>query len=132
MPPQARELAELLDFAEQERLTLLDKEAVLQQELEQVSSGLRAPAEAAATTQSQRHRRQVPNHCLTPTVCVHALNLGLTVSACVCPCCVFPLQLRGCAVAAEKGASDARVETAAVAGQLAAVREEVRTCTGGC
>jgi hypothetical protein len=34
--PQARQLSELLDFAEQERLTLLEKEAALQQELEQV------------------------------------------------------------------------------------------------
>jgi hypothetical protein len=33
---QARQLCELLDFAEQERLTLLEKEAALQQELEQV------------------------------------------------------------------------------------------------
>jgi hypothetical protein len=33
---QARQLCELLDFAEQERLTLLEKEAALQHELEQV------------------------------------------------------------------------------------------------
>lgn len=33
---QARQLCELLDFVEQERLTLLEKEAALQQELEQV------------------------------------------------------------------------------------------------
>lgn len=33
---QARQLSELLDFAEQERLTLLEREASLQQELEQV------------------------------------------------------------------------------------------------
>jgi hypothetical protein len=33
---QARELSELLDFAEQERLTLLEREAALQQELAQV------------------------------------------------------------------------------------------------
>jgi hypothetical protein len=35
---QARELSELLDFAEQERLTLLEREAALQQELAQVRS----------------------------------------------------------------------------------------------
>lgn len=32
---QARELSELLDFAEQERLTLLEKEQALQQEINQ-------------------------------------------------------------------------------------------------
>jgi hypothetical protein len=37
---QARQLSELLDFAEQERLTLLEREASLQQELEQVGLGL--------------------------------------------------------------------------------------------
>lgn len=40
--PQARQLSELLDFAEQERLTLLEKEAALQQELEQVRLRCRA------------------------------------------------------------------------------------------
>jgi hypothetical protein len=44
--PQARELSELLDFAEQERMTLLDKEAALTQELEQV--GRRSTQKGAA------------------------------------------------------------------------------------
>jgi hypothetical protein len=41
---QARELSELLDFAEQERLTLLEREAALQQELGQVRQLAAAPS----------------------------------------------------------------------------------------
>lgn len=37
---QARQLSELLDFAEQERATLLEREASLQHELEQVGANL--------------------------------------------------------------------------------------------
>lgn len=46
LPCQARELSELLDFAEQERLTLLEKEAALQQELAKVKLATSAAAAA--------------------------------------------------------------------------------------
>lgn len=62
--PQVQQLSELLDFTEQERLTLLEKEAALQQELEQVGtvppSGVWRSRQAALGAETgQKHHHQI-------------------------------------------------------------------------
>jgi hypothetical protein len=120
---QARELSELLDFAEQERLTLLEREAALQQELAQV----RVAAGAAATVvmgASEDHR--------LPPISMALAHSGLlcvgTRSECMVEikCVLIALQVRARAETAEAAAADAAAGAAELDQQLAATKQEVR------
>lgn len=74
VPNQVQQLSELLDFTEQERLTLLEKEAALQQELEQV--GVVPPSGVWWGNwlhgEPKQDRINISNHVLQSEHCMHA------------------------------------------------------------
>jgi hypothetical protein len=126
---QARQLSELLDFAEQERQMLLEKETSLQQELDQVGRiGLAGGLLQATGTSAVQNAANMID---TAATCLWAASHAMAIDRCnsvqhMCLCCAFVLQLRSRAVAAEGGASDALAESAALEQQLDATKREVR------
>jgi hypothetical protein len=128
---QARQLSELLDFAEQERQMLLEKEASLQQELEQVGhmgrTGLgRGLLQATGTGAFTRYQQNQYSCHLIFSRSHAKWSRRCATAGLLCFCCADVLQLRSRAIAAESGASDALAESAVVEQQLDATKRKVR------